>query len=106
MSTNIPQVAINDIGDEQAFLEAVDKTIKVWDMSSTIKTLEVNDDDVQTPSSCIATFVGHKDYVLSVSCSPQGDWIASGSKDRCVQFWDPKTNQTQLVLQGHKNSGA
>ena len=29
MSTNIPQVAINDIGDEQAFLEAVDKTIKV-----------------------------------------------------------------------------
>ena len=79
---------------------------QVWDMSSTIKTLEVNDDDVQTPSSCIATFVGHKDYVLSVSCSPQGDWIASGSKDRCVQFWDPKTNQTQLVLQGHKNSGA
>lgn len=85
---------------------SLDKTIKVWDMSSTIKTLEVNDDDVQTPSSCIATFVGHKDYVLSVSCSPQGDWIASGSKDRCVQFWDPKTNQTQLVLQGHKNSGA
>ena len=30
MSTNIPQVAINDIGDEQAFLEAVDKTIKVF----------------------------------------------------------------------------
>ena len=30
MSTNIPQVAINDIGDEQAFLEAVEKTIKVF----------------------------------------------------------------------------
>ena len=30
MSTNIPQVAINDIGDEQAFLEAVDNTIKVF----------------------------------------------------------------------------
>ena len=30
MSTNIPQVAINDIGDEQAFLEAVEQTIKVF----------------------------------------------------------------------------
>ena len=30
MSTNIPQVAINDIGDEQAFLGAVEKTIKVF----------------------------------------------------------------------------
>ena len=30
MSTNIPQVAINDIGDEQALLEAVEKTIKVF----------------------------------------------------------------------------
>jgi len=41
---------------------------------------------------------------LSVSCSPESRWIASGSKDRCVQFWDMKTAQTQLVLQGHKNS--
>lgn len=83
---------------------SLDKTLKVWDLSNTLKTLEVNDDDVQTPSSCLATLVGHKDYVLSVACSPEGDWIASGSKDRCVQFWDPKTNQSQLVLQGHKNS--
>lgn len=33
-----------------------------------------------------------------------GKWITSGSKDRCVEFWDLKTAQTQLVLQGHKNS--
>ncbi len=29
----------------------------------------------------------------------------SGSKDRGVQFWDPQTGNTQLMLQGHKNSG-
>lgn len=29
----------------------------------------------------------------------------SGSKDRGVQFWDPQTGHTQLMLQGHKNSG-
>lgn len=28
--TNIPQVAINDIGDEQVFLKNVDKTDKVF----------------------------------------------------------------------------
>ena len=30
MSTNIPQVAINDIGNEEEFLKAVDETIKYF----------------------------------------------------------------------------
>ena len=36
--------------------------------------------------------------------SPDGAWVVSGSKDRGVQFWNPKDAQTQLMLQGHKNS--
>lgn len=47
-----------------------------------------------------------QDYVLSVDISPDGAWIVSGSKDRGVQFWDPKTAKAQFMLQGHKNSGA
>jgi WD40 repeat protein len=43
--------------------------------------------------------------VLSVALTPDGKWVLSGSKDRGVQFWDPHTAQTQLMLQGHKNSG-
>ena len=46
-----------------------------------------------------------QDYVLSVAVSPDGNWVVSGSKDRGVQFWDPKSGLTQLMLQGHKNSG-
>jgi glucose repression regulatory protein TUP1 len=46
-----------------------------------------------------------KDYVLSVAVSPDGAWVVSGSKDRGVQFWNPRDAQTQLMLQGHKNSG-
>jgi glucose repression regulatory protein TUP1 len=46
-----------------------------------------------------------QDFVLSVATTPDGSWIVSGSKDRGVQFWDPKTGQTQFMLQGHKNSG-
>lgn len=30
--------------------------------------------------------------------------MLSGSKDRGVQFWDPRSGITQLMLQGHKNS--
>ena len=46
-----------------------------------------------------------QDYVLSVDISPDGAWIVSGSKDRGVQFWDPKSGKAQFMLQGHKNSG-
>ncbi|KAJ1976534.1 general transcription repressor [Dimargaris verticillata] len=55
-------------------------------------------------SPCRATLSGHKDFVLSVACSPCGRWIVSGSKDRSVQFWDAHTTNTQFMLQGHKNS--
>lgn len=40
-----------------------------------------------------------------MALTPDGDWVLSGSKDRGVQFWDPRTGDTQLMLQGHKNSG-
>jgi general transcriptional corepressor TUP1 len=46
-----------------------------------------------------------QDYVLSVAISQDGQWVVSGSKDRGVQFWDPRTAVAQCVLQGHKNSG-
>lgn len=43
--------------------------------------------------------------MLSVALTPDGAWVLSGSKDRGVQFWDPRTGDVQLMLQGHKNSG-
>ncbi|CAE6440924.1 unnamed protein product [Rhizoctonia solani] len=55
-------------------------------------------------SICTTSFLGHKDYVLSVAVSPDNQWIVSGSKDRGVQFWDPRSATQQLMLQGHKNS--
>ena len=45
-----------------------------------------------------------QDFVLSVALTPDTQWVISGSKDRGVQFWDPRNGQTQLMLQGHKNS--
>lgn len=85
---------------------SLDKTLKMWDISGTHRALDQNlpEEERVGKAVCYTTFQGHKDYVLSVSCSPDSQWIASGSKDRGIQFWDPRTAQTQLILMGHKNS--
>lgn len=85
---------------------SLDKTLKMWDLTATHRALDQNlpEEERAGKAVCCTTFSGHKDYVLSVSTSPDGQWIASGSKDRGIQFWDPRTAQTQLILMGHKNS--
>ncbi|ODV90297.1 hypothetical protein CANCADRAFT_25391 [Tortispora caseinolytica NRRL Y-17796] len=77
---------------------SLDKTIKYWELQSA-RGLSTHQGGV-----CTRTFTGHNDFVLSVALTPDGHWVFSGSKDRCVQFWDPVTGQNQLILQGHKNS--
>jgi len=109
---------------------SLDKTLRYWDLTPMLKGSGVKGDgssvkgtdltaksDVKGDtaskakneggdkgSACTVGFTGHKDYVLSVAVSPDGAWVVSGSKDRGVQFWDPRTSQTQLMLQGHSNS--
>jgi general transcriptional corepressor TUP1 len=80
---------------------SLDKTIRMWKLS-TNPTLS---GAYPKSGECVRTFEGHKDFVLSVALTPDGNWVMSGSKDRGVQFWDPQTGTAQLMLQGHKNSG-
>ncbi|WPG98143.1 Hypothetical protein R9X50_00092900 [Acrodontium crateriforme] len=78
---------------------SLDKTIRMWKLNqSSYRTAGTKNGE------CIRTFEGHKDFVLSVALTPDGNWVMSGSKDRGVQFWDPETGHAQLMLQGHKNS--
>ena len=111
---------------------SLDKTLKQWDISglvngpsrreplppastpsagsaapgasSTGSTGTVTRDGGERGSVNTMNFTGHKDYVLSVAVSNDGQWVVSGSKDRGVHFWDSRTAQVQLMLQGHKNS--
>ncbi|KAJ1721205.1 general transcription repressor [Coemansia erecta] len=86
--------------DGQSLLSgSLDKTLRIWDLGRYGPNGRPS--EIVT---CRSTLVGHKDFVLSVAYSPDGNWIVSGSKDRGVQFWDPRTSQTQCMLQGHKNS--
>ena len=48
-------------------------------------------------------FTGHKGWwVTSVAVSPDGTWLASGSGDKAVKFWDIKTGVFRATLRGHK----
>ena len=66
-----------------------DNTVRVWDAVSGVleKTLE-----------------GHTSYVWSVSFSPDGSRIASGSGDITVRVWDSQTGAELMKLEGHTDS--
>jgi len=86
---------------------SLDRTLRVWDLSATKRAIEnqVPGKEVEKGlGTCQSTLNGHKDYVLSVAISPDGQWVVSGSKDRSIQFWNIASGQAQFMLQGHKNS--
>lgn len=80
---------------------SLDKTIKMWELTTP---RGLSNHTGPKGGRCVKTFEGHRDFVLSVALTPDAQWVMSGSKDRGVQFWDPRTGNTQLMLQGHKNS--
>lgn len=88
---------------------SLDRTLRVWDLSATKRAVESSmpgsKEGVEKGlGTCQSTLNGHKDYVLSVAISPDGQWVVSGSKDRSIQFWNIASGQAQFMLQGHKNS--
>src|SRR5262245_60406753 len=52
----------------------------------------------------LATLKGHGGSVFSVTFSPVGKTLASGSRDKTVKLWNTRTGQEMATLKEHDNS--
>src|SRR6202012_124837 len=57
-------------------------------------------------SPCFQIFEGHSNGVGSLTFSPDGRYIASGSHDRTIRHWDAKSGKEIRKLEGHSRSVA
>ena len=48
---------------------------------------------------------GHAGRVASVAFSPDGQRLASGSRDQTVKIWDSATGKELFALKGHAGCG-
>ncbi|GAB4284703.1 MAG: hypothetical protein Fur0025_15660 [Oscillatoriaceae cyanobacterium] len=71
---------------------SADKTVKIWRVSSPDR---VRNQVGSTPTTAtqfvseVRTLTGHQDWVLDVHFSPNGQTIASASRDGTVKLWRP-----------------
>jgi WD40 repeat protein len=64
-------------------------TIKIWDITS------------QESPRLLHALCGHLDLVNSVAISPDGRYLASGSRDGTVKLWNLANGEALQTLQGH-----
>nr|CAI5847225.1 unnamed protein product [Callosobruchus analis] len=58
---------------------------------------------VRPVTRCTSSIPGHAEAVISVSFSPDGKYLASGSGDTTVRFWDVYTQTPSFTCKGHNN---
>lgn len=78
----------------------LDNTVKLWDVK--LPPNQPQGNFTQLPVRQV--FQGHTDMVLSVALFPNGQAIASGSRDGTARIWDITTGKEKFLLKGHKSA--
>jgi COMPASS component SWD3 len=60
-----------------------DSDLKVWDTAT---------------GRLIHTFEGHLAGISTLAWTPDGQWIATGSDDKTIRFWNVKTVRNPIAI--------
>ncbi|XP_067328320.1 notchless protein homolog 1 [Anolis sagrei] len=58
---------------------------------------------VRAVTRCTSSLEGHSEAVIAVAFSPTGKYLASGSGDTTVRFWDLNTETPHFTAKGHRH---
>ncbi|XP_076371088.1 WD repeat-containing protein 48 isoform X1 [Tachypleus tridentatus] len=83
---------------EQVASAGLDRAIFLWDVN-TLTALTASNNTVTTSS-----LVGNKDSIYSLAMNPAGTIIVSGSTEKVLRLWDPRTCQKLMKLKGHSDN--
>ncbi|XP_053213826.1 WD repeat-containing protein 48-like [Panonychus citri] len=83
---------------EQVASAGLDRAIFLWD-ANTLTALTASNNTVTTSS-----LTGNKDSIYSLAMNPSGTVIVSGSTEKVIRVWDPRSCQKLMKLKGHSDN--
>ncbi|XP_046745903.1 WD repeat-containing protein 48 [Diprion similis] len=83
---------------EQVASAGLDRAIFLWDVN-TLTALTASNNTVTTSS-----LTGNKDSIYSLAMNPSGTVIVSGSTEKVLRVWDPRSCAKLMKLRGHADN--
>ncbi|XP_017783122.1 PREDICTED: WD repeat-containing protein 48 homolog isoform X2 [Nicrophorus vespilloides] len=83
---------------EQVASAGLDKSIYLWDVN-TLTALTASNNTVTTSS-----LGGNKESIYSLAMNPPGSVIVSGSTEKALRLWDPRSCAKLFKLKGHTDN--